>query len=76
MALEPILFGLTGASINFSQLGSDVVYISISILIAAAVLRIGFTIIMSIRYNLNLKEKIFISIALMAKATMQVRISC
>lgn len=74
MAFEPILFGLTGASINFSQLDSDVVYISIGILIAAAIIRIGFTIILSIRSNLNLKEKIFVSIALMAKATMQVRI--
>lgn len=73
MLFEPVLFGLTGASINFVQLKGDVVYISTAILVVAAVIRIFVTILLCFGCNLTLKEKVFISIALMAKATMQVR---
>lgn len=72
MIFEPILFGITGASIKFNQLKIDVVYISVAILVVAAIVRMLATTLLGIGCKLNLKEKVFASIALMAKATVQV----
>lgn len=72
MIFEPILFGLTGASIKFEQLDGSVVSISVGIVLAGVFMRIVSTIVLSIGSELNLKEKIFVSIAWMSKATVQV----
>lgn len=72
MIFEPILFGITGTAIKFKELKGDVVYLSVGILVAAAIIRMLVTVVFGIGCKLNLKEKIFASIALMAKATVQV----
>nr|XP_023025963.1 sodium/hydrogen exchanger 9B2-like [Leptinotarsa decemlineata] len=71
MIFEPILFGITGASVKLNQLEGNVVLISVGMLIASTILRIICTILVGIGCELNLKEKIFVAIAWMAKATVQ-----
>lgn len=73
MIFEPILFGLTGAAINFEHLTKDVVLISVGIVITCVVVRILATIGLGIGSSLNLKEKMFVSLAWMAKAALQVK---
>lgn len=73
MIMEPILFGITGAQVKFSELDGSVVGVGIGILVAAFLLRMLVTALVSVRSNYNMKEKIFIAFALMAKATVQVR---
>ncbi|XP_050506843.1 sodium/hydrogen exchanger 9B2 isoform X2 [Diabrotica virgifera virgifera] len=71
MIFEPILFGITGTSIKLNQLDASIVYYSIGIIITVAVIRILTTILLGIGCKLNLKEKVFAAISLMAKATVQ-----
>lgn len=71
MIFEPILFGLTGAQIKISELEGKIVYLGLGCLIAGIVIRIGATMLCAIGSKLNLKEKVFISLSLMAKATVQ-----
>ncbi|KAJ8928452.1 hypothetical protein NQ314_018994 [Rhamnusium bicolor] len=71
MIFEPILFGITGASIKLNELNGSVVYISLGILAAAAIIRILTTTVVGIGCKLNLKEKVFVAFSLMAKATVQ-----
>lgn len=73
MIMEPILFGITGAQVKFSELDGSVVGVGIGILVAAFLIRMLVTALVSVRSNYNMKEKIFIAFALMAKATVQVR---
>lgn len=73
MIFEPILFGITGAQIKFSSLDGTIVAIGIGILVAAVLLRMIVTVFVAIGCHYNMKEKIFIAFALMAKATVQVR---
>lgn len=71
MIFEPILFGITGAQIKISELDGSTVYLGLAVLATAVVIRMIITTAVSVRSNLNLKEKIFVSLALMAKATVQ-----
>lgn len=71
MIFEPILFGLTGAQIKISELEGKTVYLALGCLVASGVIRIGVTVLLGIGSNLNLKEKVFIALACMAKATVQ-----
>lgn len=71
MIFEPILFGVTGAQITISELEGKIVYLGLSCLVAGIVIRIGATVLCGIGSKLNLKEKVFISLSLMAKATVQ-----
>ncbi|KAJ8982855.1 hypothetical protein NQ317_002262 [Molorchus minor] len=72
MIIQPALFGVTGAKIKFNELDGGVVGISVGILVAAVVIRIFFTVLVGFGCKLNLKEKIFVSIAWMCKAIVQV----
>lgn len=72
MIFEPILFGITGASIKLNNLNSSVVAICLGILISGVIIRMICTVVIGIGCKFNLKEKIFISVACMAKATVQV----
>lgn len=74
MIFEPILFGLTGAQIKISELEPRIVSIGIGCLIAGVVIRMFVTFLVGIGCKLNLKEKIFVGMALMAKATVQVNL--
>ncbi|KAL1494854.1 hypothetical protein ABEB36_010373 [Hypothenemus hampei] len=71
MFFEPILFAITGAQIKLNELDGGVVLIGLGVLVASAVIRIVSTIFLGIGCDLNLKEKLFVSIALQAKATVQ-----
>jgi len=71
MIFEPILFGLTGAQIKFSELELEVVTIGIGILVAGCIIRILATVLVGVGSKLNLKEKIFVALSWMAKATVQ-----
>lgn len=71
MIFEPILFGITGTQITIAELKGKTVYLGISCLIAGIVIRIIVTIFVGIGSKLNTKEKVFISLSWMAKATVQ-----
>lgn len=72
MIFEPILFGVTGAQVKFSELEMDVVYFGGGCIIVGAIVRILVTIVIGIGCKLNMKEKVFVAFSWMAKATVQV----
>ncbi|KAJ8915606.1 hypothetical protein NQ315_003390 [Exocentrus adspersus] len=71
MIFEPILFGITGASVKLNELDGNVVSWCVGILVTAAVIRIFTTVLVGIGCKLNLKEKFFVAFSIMAKATVQ-----
>ncbi|XP_071572382.1 sodium/hydrogen exchanger 9B2 isoform X1 [Temnothorax nylanderi] len=71
MIFEPILFGVTGTQIKINELEGKTVYLGLGCLVAGIVIRIGATILVGIGSKLNLKEKVFIALSWMAKATVQ-----
>lgn len=71
MIFEPILFGVTGAQIKIDELEGKTVYLGMSCLLAAIVIRMVVTMLVGIGSKLNLKEKVFIALSWMAKATVQ-----
>ncbi|CRL01326.1 CLUMA_CG014448, isoform A [Clunio marinus] len=71
MIFEPILFGITGAAVKFNELDSNVVIYGLASLLASGLLRALLTIGIAIGDKLNMKEKVFVSIAVSAKATVQ-----
>lgn len=72
MIFEPILFGITGASIKLNKLNGNMVSVCIGIIVAGILLRIVATVLLGIGCKLNLKEKLFVAISWMSKATVQV----
>lgn len=74
VVFQPILFGITGAQINISELEGSVVGIGVGILFVGIVIRILSTVVVGIGSKLNLKEKLFVSLCWMSKATVQVSI--
>ncbi|XP_063376930.1 sodium/hydrogen exchanger 9B2-like isoform X2 [Cydia fagiglandana] len=68
---EPILFAFTGAQITISALDPQVVAMGAVCLIICLVLRLISTLLVSFGCGLNIKEKLFIGLAWMAKATVQ-----
>ncbi|XP_077261569.1 na[+]/H[+] hydrogen antiporter 1 isoform X1 [Temnothorax americanus] len=71
MIFEPILFGVTGTQIKINELEGKTVYLGLGCLVAGIVIRIGATVLVGIGSKLNLKEKVFIALSWMAKATVQ-----
>ncbi|XP_050309303.1 sodium/hydrogen exchanger 9B1-like [Anthonomus grandis grandis] len=71
MFFEPILFSITGAQIRLNELDGNVVLLGLGILVASSVIRIVGTVVLGIGCSLNLKEKVFCAVSLMAKATVQ-----
>ncbi|XP_078419851.1 sodium/hydrogen exchanger 9B2-like isoform X1 [Cetorhinus maximus] len=71
---QPLLFGLIGAEISVSSLNSYTVGLGIATLIIALVVRILVTFLMVHFSGFNMKEKIFISLAWIPKATVQAAI--
>ncbi len=68
--VEILLFGIVGASINFSAIG-QYLFIGIGISIFAVLVRMLGVFIALMGTKLNTKEKIFCGITLSAKATIQ-----
>lgn len=58
MIFEPILFGITGASVKINELDPNIVTIGLSILAAGVILRICATVAIAFGDKLNLKEKV------------------
>lgn len=71
MIFEPILFGVTGTQIKIKDLEGSTVYLILGVLVTGITIRILVTVLVGIGSKLNLKEKIFIAFACMAKATVQ-----
>ncbi|XP_050529093.1 sodium/hydrogen exchanger 9B2 isoform X2 [Daktulosphaira vitifoliae] len=71
MIFEPILFGLTGTQIVVNNLNMKFVIIVVSCVAVAIVARIITTILVATGSSLNFKEKLFISLSWMAKASVQ-----
>ncbi|XP_075992166.1 sodium/hydrogen exchanger 9B2-like isoform X2 [Anticarsia gemmatalis] len=71
MFFEPMLFSVTGAQVVIADLEPHLVLVGGGILVACAILRTMLTSACAVRSNLNMKEKIFVGLAWMAKATVQ-----
>lgn len=70
---QPILFSIAGARIKLKELNGSVVIIGCAIVLTGVVTRMLVTTVVGIGCKLNLKEKVFVSIAWMCKAIVQVR---
>ncbi|XP_053615599.1 sodium/hydrogen exchanger 9B2-like isoform X4 [Plodia interpunctella] len=71
MFFEPMLFAVTGAQVVIAELPLQLVLVGSGILVVCAILRAILTSVCAVRSNLNTKEKIFVGLAWMAKATVQ-----
>ncbi|GBP62629.1 hypothetical protein EVAR_46468_1 [Eumeta japonica] len=71
MFFEPMLFSVTGAQVVIKDLEPHLVLVGGGILIACVISRAMLTSACAVRSNLNTKEKVFVGLAWMAKATVQ-----
>ncbi|KAG5676603.1 hypothetical protein PVAND_006426 [Polypedilum vanderplanki] len=71
MLFEPILFGITGAAVKINELDPHIVTYGLISLICGAIVRIITTTLVSFGDRLNWKERFFVSMSWMAKATVQ-----
>uniref|UniRef100_A0A8C6KAJ8 Solute carrier family 9 member B2 n=1 Tax=Nothobranchius furzeri TaxID=105023 RepID=A0A8C6KAJ8_NOTFU len=71
---QPLLFGLIGAEIRVSKLEGCTVGLGIASLLIALLVRILFTLVCVLRAGFNVREKVFIALAWMPKATVQAAI--
>uniref|UniRef100_A0AAQ5YQ95 Cation/H+ exchanger transmembrane domain-containing protein n=1 Tax=Amphiprion ocellaris TaxID=80972 RepID=A0AAQ5YQ95_AMPOC len=71
---EPLLFGLIGAEIRVSELEGNTVGLGIASLLIALLVRVLFTFVCVLCAGFNMKEKVFIALAWMPKATVQAAI--
>ncbi|XP_069356301.1 sodium/hydrogen exchanger 9B2-like isoform X3 [Maniola hyperantus] len=68
---EPILFAFTGAQITLSTLDPQVISMGAICLVSCLLLRVIVTFLVSFGCGLNTKEKLFIGLTWLAKATVQ-----
>ncbi|XP_016014532.2 sodium/hydrogen exchanger 9B1-like isoform X1 [Rousettus aegyptiacus] len=68
---QPLLFGLVGLEVSVAALKSDAIGISVAALSLTILIRISFTFLMMCFAGFSFKEKIFIALAWMPKATVQ-----
>ncbi|CAL8072025.1 unnamed protein product [Orchesella dallaii] len=71
---QPLLFGLIGCEIDFSTLDPSIVLLGLLCLVIALAVRITTSFYMVARSGLTLKERIFIAMAWLPKATVQAAI--
>uniref|UniRef100_A0A4W4GPE5 Cation/H+ exchanger transmembrane domain-containing protein n=1 Tax=Electrophorus electricus TaxID=8005 RepID=A0A4W4GPE5_ELEEL len=69
---QPLLFGLIGAEINIGALDPITVGFGLATLCISLTVRIVFTYIMVLCAGFNFREKLFVALAWMPKATVQV----
>uniref|UniRef100_A0A672Q9X6 Mitochondrial sodium/hydrogen exchanger 9B2-like n=1 Tax=Sinocyclocheilus grahami TaxID=75366 RepID=A0A672Q9X6_SINGR len=72
---QPLLFGLIGAEVIITSLEVTTVFLGIAALFIALTVRLLITFVVVLRAGFNLKEKVFITLAWMPKATVQVYLS-
>lgn len=68
---EPILFAFTGAQVKISDLDPEVIKMGVVCLLSCLAIRLVGTFLMSFGCGLNKKEKLFIGVTWLAKATVQ-----
>ncbi|XP_049642491.1 sodium/hydrogen exchanger 9B1-like [Suncus etruscus] len=68
---QPLLFGLVGSEINVSALETNTIGIAIATVTLAVLARISFTFSLMSFSGFNVKEKLFIALAWIPKATVQ-----
>ncbi|XP_028347942.1 sodium/hydrogen exchanger 9B1 isoform X3 [Physeter macrocephalus] len=68
---QPLLFGLVGAEVSVTSLKSNAIGICVATLSLALLVRISFTFVLMSFAGFNFKEKIFIALSWMPKATVQ-----
>lgn len=71
---QPLLFGLIGAEIRISEMEGHAVGLGIASLLIALLVRVLFTFVCVLFAGFNMKEKLFIALAWMPKATVQAAI--
>ncbi|XP_054283781.1 sodium/hydrogen exchanger 9B2-like isoform X3 [Macrosteles quadrilineatus] len=71
MVFEPILFSLTGTQIRIREIDTHIFIIATATLAASCILRQMATVVVAFGTNLNFKEKIFVALSWMAKASVQ-----
>ncbi|KAK7929220.1 hypothetical protein WMY93_005615 [Mugilogobius chulae] len=71
---QPLLFGLIGAEIRVAALEGHAVGLGIASLLIALLVRVLFTFVCVLCAGFNLREKVFIALAWMPKATVQAAI--
>ncbi|KAI1883581.1 hypothetical protein AGOR_G00233050 [Albula goreensis] len=71
---QPLLFGLIGAEITVSTLDPNTVGLGLAALAVGLVVRVLFTYVMVLFAGFTLKEKVFIALAWLPKATVQAAI--
>ncbi|XP_055765976.1 sodium/hydrogen exchanger 9B2-like isoform X1 [Salvelinus fontinalis] len=71
---QPLLFGLIGAEIRISELDKNTVGLGIGSLAIGLLVRILFTFVCVLCAGFNFKEKLFIALAWLPKATVQAAI--
>ncbi|XP_020352644.1 sodium/hydrogen exchanger 9B2 [Oncorhynchus kisutch] len=71
---QPLLFGLIGAEIQISELDKNTVGLGIGSLAIGLLVRVLFTFVCVLCAGFNFKEKLFIALAWLPKATVQAAI--
>ncbi|XP_067050067.1 sodium/hydrogen exchanger 9B2-like isoform X1 [Acropora muricata] len=71
---EPLLFGLVGAEVSIEYMNTKVVGMGMANLVISLVIRLVTTYLGLLGNDLNLKERLFISISWLPKATVQAAI--
>uniref|UniRef100_A0A673ND47 Cation/H+ exchanger transmembrane domain-containing protein n=1 Tax=Sinocyclocheilus rhinocerous TaxID=307959 RepID=A0A673ND47_9TELE len=71
---QPLLFGLIGAEVIITSLEVTTVFLGIAALFIALTVRLIVTFVVVLRAGFNLKEKVFIALAWIPKATVQAAI--
>lgn len=70
-AASPLLFAVIGASINFSVLDASIIPYSIAVVVCGAAVRVPTAILVTGGKDLTLKERCFVGLAWIPKATVQ-----
>uniref|UniRef100_A0A3Q0QX71 Cation/H+ exchanger transmembrane domain-containing protein n=1 Tax=Amphilophus citrinellus TaxID=61819 RepID=A0A3Q0QX71_AMPCI len=71
---QPLLFGLIGAEIRVSELERHSVGLGVACLLIALLVRVSLTFVCVLFAGFNMREKVFIALAWMPKATVQAAI--
>lgn len=71
---QPLLFGLIGAEIRVSELEGHTVGLGIASLLISLLVRVLFTFVCVLCAGFNMREKVFIALAWIPKATVQAAI--
>jgi solute carrier family 9B (sodium/hydrogen exchanger), member 1/2 len=69
--LMPLLYGILGSGLDFEIVDSDIMWRAFVVMIVGTIVRVPLSYISVIKADLNYKEKLFISIAWIPKATVQ-----